>query len=62
MVPGIERDPLKNLVPVRKPYSSCCMAGVTKPSRPAAPSPALSLPSKPAATAFGWHGGCAPLA
>ena len=58
IVPGIERDPLKKLVPTRRPCSICSIAGVTKPSRPVIPSRALLSPSRPAATAFGWRDGC----
>ena len=60
MIPGIERDRLKKLVPDKKPSSTCCIAGVMKPLRSAVGSRALSSPSKPAATAFGWRVGYAP--
>ena len=59
IVPGIERDPLKKLVPDEEALLKLLHRCVMKPSRPAAPSRALSLPSRRAATAFGWHVGCA---
>src|SRR5262249_5127132 len=58
MVPGIARDPLKKRQrPTQRLCFGCCIAGATKPSRPVRPSHALSLRSKPAETASGWHGG-----
>ena len=57
-VPGVERQPLKKMDAGRGwRYCGCCTAGVTKRSRTVAPSHASPLPSKPAVTGSGWHGG-----
>ena len=57
MLPGIERQPRKKLEPVQKGCLACCIAGVTRRSRPAARSRGLHWPSKLVGTASGWRAG-----
>ena len=57
MLPGIERQPRKKLEPSPNGCLACCIAGGMRRSGPAARSRGLHLPSKPAATAFGWRAG-----
>ena len=57
MLPGVERQPRKKLEPSPERLLACCIAGGMRRSGPAARSPGLRLPSKPAATASGWRAG-----
>jgi hypothetical protein len=56
MLPDIERQPRKKQEPDPERLL-CCIAGRMRRSRPAARLRGLRLPSKPAATASGWHAG-----
>ena len=55
IIPGVEREPLKKLVPDAESLLtvSCCIGGVMRPLRPVTRSHVWSLPSKLAATASG---------
>src|ERR1700704_6554993 len=57
MLPGLERQPRKKLDRAQNGWWPCCDAGRMRRSGPGAQSRGLRLPSKPAATAFGWRAG-----
>jgi transposase len=57
MLPGIERQACKKLELSPEPLLALLHAGRMRRSGPAALSRGLRLPSKPAATAFGWRAG-----
>ena len=60
IIPGINRDPLKKLVPDQAALLKLVYRWrAMKPETPARRSTASPSPLKPAAMAFGWHGGCA---
>jgi hypothetical protein len=61
IIPGVEREPLKKLVPDAESLLtvSCCIGGVMRPLRPVTRSHVWSLPSKLAATASRQHAGFA---
>ena len=55
VLPGIERQPRKNLEPNAEGLLDLLIAGAMRRSGPVKRSRGLRLPSKPAATAFGWR-------
>jgi len=57
MLPGIERRRARSSNQAQNGCLPCCIAGGMRRSGPAARSPGLRWPSKPAATAFGWRAG-----
>ena len=57
VLPGIEGQPRKKLEPSPERALAVCIAGAMRRSGPGARSRELRLPSKPAATAFGWRVG-----
>ena len=57
MLPAIERQPRKKLEPSPERLLARCIAGRLRRSGPAARSHRLRLPSRPAATGFGWRAG-----
>ena len=55
--PGLSVSRARSWSRTQNGYLACCIAGRMRRSGPAARSRGLRLPSKPAATGFGWRAG-----